>query len=151
MGREEQFRVLYRELRIEDQQRWYADRAAAYEAAHRQARRVRNCLLLMAAVAGVGAQFVSGTGRAGFGVAAALLAALATAVTAYDTLIGFQPLHKLYSDAATNLARAGLDWADGTGDLDRVEQVITTENGQWGQLVFKADSEPPVRSDHPAL
>jgi len=138
-----QFRALYRDLRIADQERFYNDRSAEYEQAHRQAIMVRNTLLVVAAVAGVAGQFTSGTGRAGLGVAAAVLAALAAAVTAFEALIGFSQLQKLYNDAALNLAEAGIDWdtaePDGEtpAEVERVEQVFRTENGQWGQLVIK--------------
>jgi SMODS and SLOG-associating 2TM effector domain 1 len=138
-----QFRGLYRELRIADQERFYNDRSAEYGQAHRQAIMVRNTLLLLAALAGVAGQFASGTGRAGLGVTAAVLAALAGAVTAFEALIGFPQLQKLYNDAALNLAHAGIDWdtpepgGELPAEVEQVEKIFRTENGQWGQLVVK--------------
>jgi hypothetical protein len=153
-NRAAQFRALYRDLRIADQARFYNNRSAEYEQAHRQAIMVRNTLLLLAAVAGVAGQFTSGTGRAGLGVAAAVLAALAGAVTAFEALIGFPQLQKLYNDAAINLAEAGIDW-DAAGpdgevqaEVERVEQIFRAENGQWGQLVVKGIARPaPAAGD----
>jgi hypothetical protein len=138
----EQFRVLYRDLRITDQRKFYEARAEEYTRAHHQGIAVRNALLTLAALAGVVGQFTAGTGRTVAGVAAAVLAALAGAVTAFDTLIGFAPLAKLYGDTAINLAAAEIDWdqarpEDIDAELTRVEEVFRTENGQWGQLVIQ--------------
>ena len=47
-----------------------------------------------------------GTARAAWAVAGALLAALAAAVTAFETLVGFPQLEKVYGDAARNLEEA---------------------------------------------
>jgi hypothetical protein len=145
--RADQFRDLYRELRITDQEGFYNGRAAEYERAHRQAITVRNALLVLAAVAGVAGQFTAGTGRAGLGVAAAILAALAGGVAAFEALIGFPQLQKLYNDAALNLAAAGIDWdaarsgRDLESELERVEKIFRTENGQWGQLVVEGNAK----------
>lgn len=146
-ARDAQFRALYRDLRIVDQQQYYTARSTEYEQAHRQAITVRNLFLIAAALVGVGAQFTSGTSRAVCGVVAALLAALAGAVTAFDALIGFPQLQKLYSDAALNLAEAGIDWDSaeaGEGEqagIECVETIMRSENGQWGQLVIKSASQ----------
>jgi hypothetical protein len=145
-GRTDQFRGLYRDLRIADQEGFYTSRAEEYERAHTQAIAVRNTLLILAALLGVAGQFFSGTGRAALGVAAAILAALAGAVAAFEALIGFPQLHKLYNDAALNLAEAGLDWDaarsgnDLQSEVERVEKIFRTENGQWGQLVVEGNA-----------
>jgi hypothetical protein len=144
--RDAEFRAFYKELRIIDQRRFYDDRRREYEQAHRQAIAVRNTLLALAALAGVAGQFAAGPGRALSGVVAAVLAALAGAVTAFEALIGFAPLTKLYDDAALNLAEAEIDWdsadpdSDLVADVERVEQIFHTENGQWGQLVRQGTS-----------
>lgn len=139
-----QFRALYRELRIADQRRFYEERQREYQRAHQQAIVIRNVFLGLAAGAGLAGQVVAGGGgRSLCGVAATVFAALAGAVTAYETLIGFASLDKLYQDAALNLKRAEVDWDDaGPGsnlaaDVERVEQIFRTENGQWGQLVVQ--------------
>lgn len=143
-GREEQFRRFYQELRIADQRDWYEQRGTEYRRASRQAISARNILLTLAAVAGVAGQFVDGTGRTAAGIAAATFAALATAVTAYESLMGFGSLAKLYQDAALSLREAEASWADGT-DIDQVEQIFRSENGQWGQLTIQSrplETEP---------
>ncbi|MFL6137532.1 MAG: SLATT domain-containing protein [Frankiaceae bacterium] len=138
------FRELYSELRIADQRTFYDGRADEYGRAHRQAVNVRNALLLLSAVAGVVGQAVSGSARAWSGVAAAILAALAGAITAYDAMMGHAQLHKLYGDTALNLQEAEIDWDAVTTEDDlvalvqRVEQIFRSENGQWGQLVLKS-------------
>jgi hypothetical protein len=68
-------------------------------------------------------------------------------VTAFEGLIGFAQLRKLYNDAALNLAEAEIDWdAAGPGgdleaEVERVEQILRSENGQWGQLVIESTSK----------
>ena len=142
-----QFRSLYRELRIADQRRYYEARNKEYAQAHNQAITVRNTFLLLAALAGAAVQLFP-EGRSALGVAAAVLAAFAGAVTAFEALIGFEQLRKLYGDAALGLAEAELDWdaAGASGDLDRdvrrIERVLRAENGQWGQLVLHRPTEP---------
>ena len=73
-SRAAQFHALYKKLRITDQLKYYDQRRREYEKAHQQAIVVRNILLVLAALAGVAGQFVTGTGRAWAGVIAALLA-----------------------------------------------------------------------------
>jgi ABC-type transport system involved in cytochrome bd biosynthesis fused ATPase/permease subunit len=147
--RQRQFHAFYGELRIGDQLRYYSARATEYRDAHRQAVVVRNALLLAAAAVGVVAQLFEGGARAGLGVGASVLAALAGAITAYETLIGFPQLEKLYSDAARNLEEADADWrevdpaADLTAQVERVEGVFRSEMGQWGQLVVRSAAPAP--------
>ncbi|QFY11296.1 SLATT domain-containing protein [Nonomuraea phyllanthi] len=152
--RQAQFRALYRDLRIGEQRGFYERRSEEYGRARHQAIVVRNVLLVLAALAGVAGQVATGTGRAFCGVAAAVLAALAGAVTAYEALIGFAQLRKLYGDAALNLRAAALDWdAAGPDDdvapqIDRIEQIFRTENGQWGQLMVQNEQvAPPVAGE----
>ncbi|MFN8082072.1 MAG: SLATT domain-containing protein [Kineosporiaceae bacterium] len=139
--RDEDFRRLYRTERIGHQLSWYRARSSEYRAAHNQAILLRNGLLWVAALCGVaGAAPVGATARTALGLSAALMAALATVVTGYDTLIDFDAVRKLYDDAAANLDQADIDWdAAGAADLpelvERVEDVLETENGRWGQLL----------------
>ena len=150
--RDHQFRQLYRRLRIEDQKRYYHSRAKEYGDAHRQVVVVRNILLFAAAVAGVVSQVVTGSARGGWAVAAAVLSSLAGALTAYEALIGFPQLTKLYSDAERNLDEAAIDWdepsAKTADEIERVECIFRSERGQWGQLVVKtATSTQPAQDD----
>jgi hypothetical protein len=143
------FHRLYLRLRIDDQLRYYQDRRTEYASAHRQAVVLRTALLFGAAAAGVVTQSTAGTARAAWAVAGALLAALAAAVTAFETLIGFPQLEKIYGDAARNLEEAKLDWQDLEPDavqpaqFDRVEDIFRSERGQWGQLVVKSAAPAP--------
>jgi len=148
-GRDEQFRKLYKDLRIDDQLDFYEKRGREYKQANQQAIVVRTVLLALAALAGLVAQLATGTGRAALGVVAALLAALAAAVTAYESLIGFTQLDKLYNDAALNLEAEGIGWMsagphDLEAELGKVEQIFSSENGQWGQLVIEGTPKEPA-------
>jgi hypothetical protein len=140
-----QFHKLYQQLRIKDQQEYYAGRRDEYRDAHRQAIFARNWLLAVAALAGIAGQFTEDNTRALISVAAAVLAALAGLVTAFEALIGFPRLGKLYDDAWINLSVAELEWreldpgADLTEKMNRVELVFRKENGQWGQLALQTD------------
>ncbi|MEV1178534.1 SLATT domain-containing protein [Nonomuraea sp. NPDC049784] len=151
--RDAQFRALYRELRIDEQRRFYEKRCEEYEQARRQAIALRNGLLILSALAGVAGQFATGAGRATCGVAAAVLAALAGALTAFEALIGFAQLRKLYGDAALNLRTAALDWdaaeseADVAAQVERIEQIFRTENGQWGQLMVQNEVASPLSAE----
>jgi hypothetical protein len=143
------FHRLYLRLRIDDQLRYYHDRRTEYASAHRQAVVLRTALLFGAAAAGVVTQSTAGTARAAWAVVGALLGALAAAVTAYEALVGFPQLEKIYGDAARNLEEAKLDWQDLDPDavpateLERVEDVFRSERGQWGQLVVKSAAPAP--------
>ena len=55
-----QFRALYRNLRLEDQYDYYAQRCAEYRSAHRRASIARNVLLLLAALPGLAARCSTG-------------------------------------------------------------------------------------------
>ena len=153
------FHRLYLRLRIDDQLHYYQERRTEYATAHRQAVVLRTALLFGAAAAGVVTQSTAGTARAAWAVAGALLAALAAAVTAFETLVGFPQLEKVYGDAARNLEEAKLDWQDVDPDtvpaaeIDRVEDVFRSERGQWGQLVVKsaAPATPPSPAAAPRL
>lgn len=151
------FHRLFLTLRIDHQLRFYGERRDEYRAAHRQVVIVRNALLVVAALCGVAGQVASGSARAAWSVAAAVLAALAAAITAYEALIGFPQLEKLYADAARNLEEARIDWeeldpeADPTAEVERVESIFSSERGQWGQLVVKsAPPVPPPAGEPPA-
>lgn len=149
-GHDTDFRRLYRELRIRDQHRYYVGRRDEYDTAHRQAVIVRNVLLMLAGVCGVAGQAVEGAARAGWSVGAAVLGGIAAAVIGYEELVGFSRLSKLYGDVARNLAEAELDWDDVgqatkvAAEMHRVEEVLRTENGQWGQLVVESAAPPPA-------
>lgn len=153
--RAEQFHGLFLALRIEEQRVYYTERSREYRKAHEQAVIVRNVLLLGAAVAGGIGPFVPDRVRAILGVVGAVLGALAAAVTAFETLIGFPQLEKIYGDAARNLEEAKLDWQDldpdtmSAAEFERVEDVFRSERGQWGQLVVKSPAQAPPPAGEP--
>jgi hypothetical protein len=150
-----QFHQLYQQLRITDQKDYYAARRDEYQAAHGQAVLARNLLLGVAALAGIAGQFTGDTGRAVISIAAAVLAALAGLLTAFEALIGFPRLAKLYDDAWINLSMAEIEWddldpaGDLTEEMHRVEQVFRKENGQWGQLALQSDTDEPEPEQSP--
>lgn len=152
--RDRDFRRLYAELRIRDQQSYLRSRVAEYGSASRQAAVIRNVLLLAAALGGCAGQFTQGSGRAIWAVTSAVLAVLAAALTAYEAFFGFAQQEKRYGDAADNLDEAALDWDEPGGDLtaevERVEGIFRSETGQWGQLsVRSADVRRPPAPDDP--
>jgi hypothetical protein len=90
---------------------------------------VPNTLLVLAALAGVAGQLVTGTDRALSGVIAALPAPVAAAVTAFEGLVVSRSCASFYNDAELNLEEAEICW-DATGpegdlaaELERVEEI----------------------------
>jgi SMODS and SLOG-associating 2TM effector domain 1 len=150
--RAKQFAELYVEDRIGDQLRFYQNRRARAERARDQAVAAKWVLATLAAMAGsVGAAVPDW--RTGLAIAAAFLAAAATAVTAYQSLYSFPRLAKIYQDAELSLS--ALSAAGFSADLapdqvvdlvGRIEAIFSQENGQWGQLIRHADAESGTRS-----
>jgi hypothetical protein len=138
-----QFAALYTEARIDDQRRFYHRRRVEAEKAHDQAIHAKWTLSTLAAIAGaVGAALPEA--RTTLAIAAAFLAAAATAMAAYQSLYAFPRLAKLYRDAELSLsALAAAREALGTdlndeqarAIVERIEKVFSQENGQWGQLI----------------
>jgi hypothetical protein len=135
------FRRCYLNLRVDDQRDWYEARTRECEKANRQAVLWRNLFLLAASIAGVAGAALPEIWRTWLGLTAAVCAALAAALAAYETLMGFGPNAKLYRDAAINLDEAGLDDDVEGPELEAqvrtVEAVFRSENGQWGQLALE--------------
>lgn len=138
-----QFAELYKEARVDDQLGFYNGRRVENEKAHDQAIRVKWTLSTLAAIAGaVGAALPEA--RTALAIAAAFLAAAATAMTAYQSLYAFPRLAKLYRDAELSLSAlaaareamgSGLSHEQARALVERIEKVFTQENGQWGQLI----------------
>lgn len=151
--RSAQFAALYAEDRIADQLGFYRRRRIEAERARDQAIHAKWALATLAAIAGsVGAAVPDW--RTGLAIAAAFLAAGATALTAYQSLYAFPRLAKLYHDAEMSLSalsEAGkelssdLTPAQARAVIDRIEKVILQENGQWGQLVQRDHGDGPAR------
>ena len=149
-GRAAQFAELYTSDRIGDQLDFYHRRREEAEKAHDQAVHAKWALSTLAAIAGaVGAALPEA--RTELAIAAAFLAAAATAFTAYQSLYAFPRLAKLYRDAEMSLSALSAAGKALSADLtsertralvDRIEKVFQQENGQWGQLIQHAASEP---------
>jgi SMODS and SLOG-associating 2TM effector domain 1 len=141
--RAEQFAELYTEARIDDQLGFYTRNRAENEKAYDQAIRVKWTLSTLAAIAGaVGAALPQA--RTALAIAAAFLAAAATAMAAYQSLYAFPRLAKLYRDAELSLSTLaaareamgrGVSLEQARAHVERIEKVFSQENGQWGQLV----------------
>ncbi len=140
------FAALYTQDRLLDQLHFYNRRRVEAEAARDQAIGAKAVLLGLSAVAGVvGAAYPDI--RSAMAIAAAFLAAMATALTAYQSLYSFPQLAKLYKDAEISLAAlrasglgAELEAGEIRARVELIETVFTQENGQWGQLA--KDSHP---------
>ena len=148
--REKQFLEVYARGRVQDQIRFYEDRRSEFTTAKRQ------LTLVSAVVFGVSSAVavLGGIGGTGAAVAAlaAVLPALATALAAYDGLYGFERHAKLYGDAERALR--GLEAPDLRRVQDpthalaeyvlKAEDVLKTEQGQWGQLAteLRAGTHP---------
>jgi hypothetical protein len=151
--RARQFARLYAEDRIAYQLDYYQRRRARAERARDQAVAAKWVLATLAAMAGsVGAAVPDW--RIGLAIAAAFLAAAATAVTAYQSFYAFPRLAKIYQDA--ELSVAALSAAGFSADrppeqvlalVGQLEAIFRQENGQWGQLIRHAAAEPGT---HPA-
>jgi hypothetical protein len=147
-----QFAALYAEDRISDQLGFYHRRREEAEKAHGQAIRAKWTLSTLAAIAGSVGAAVPGA-RVALAIAAAFLAAAATALTAYQTLYAFPRIAKLYKDAEMSLsaltaagnALAAASTREEARELvSRVEKILEQENGQWGQLI----RHPADEDDH---
>jgi hypothetical protein len=151
--REQQFVQLFAKYRLDDQARWYSGRIDEYTKAKSQIVTLTGVLLFAAGAAGVLASFDVGGVRVAWAVVASIFSALSTALTAYDTLIGFDHTTKLYEDAvaAVDVLRADVPDARTLAPDDReaqalvddfvnrVEAVFRKEGGQWGQLIASSN------------
>ena len=148
--RADQFAELYKQDRFGYQLRWYRGRREDAERSRDQAIQAKWILSTLAAIAGsVGAAVPAW--RVGLAIAAAFLAAVATALAAYQSLYAFPRLAKLYQDAENSLAalnaaevafRPGLPADETRALVERAEKVFSQENAQWGQLIQHAVGEP---------
>lgn len=148
-GRRAQFAELYKQDRIADQLGYYHRRRVEAQRAHDQAIHGKWAFSTLAAIAGsVGAALPAV--RIELAIAAAFLAAAATALTAYQSLYAFPRLAKLYRDAeislsaltaAGNALSSDLTPEDTRKLVGRIEKVFRQENSQWGQLVQHADDK----------
>jgi hypothetical protein len=140
----------YSHYRHEDQLQYYTRRVRTSERALTQ-------LGFLSAIVLVGASTsaaLAGNGVANahvWAVLAVVLPALATVLSAYGALFGFEQQAKLYGDAASALQRAkrdapDLERADDPQEalrkyVEQVEEIFRREQAQWGQ--FASEQRPP--------
>jgi hypothetical protein len=148
--RADQFAELYKQDRFGYQLRWYRGRREDAERSRDQAIQAKWILSTLAAIAGsVGAAVPAW--RVELAIAAAFLAAVATALAAYQSLYAFPRIAKLYQDAENSLAalnaaevafRPGLPADETRALVEQAEKVFSRESSQWGQLIQHAVGEP---------
>jgi hypothetical protein len=159
-ARDEQFLALYQRQRFEDQQGWYEQRRAEFEAAHSQVVTLTAGLMVLAAAAAALASANVGELKSLWSVLAVVFPSLSTALAAYNGLYAFEQQAKLYRDAANTLLRARADapalqqGLPETGYRDalkayvgQTEEIFRREQGQWGQLVSEIKPIKPPRTD----
>jgi len=132
----------YRECRLENQRAFYQDRAQEYETANTQLSWLTMILLVAAFAAGLLSIWQVGFDTATWGIVAAVCSALVAAIAGWGTLIGFQQNAKLYRGAAAALDELGRRLANPAtqpATILKVEEVLQSENGQWGRQLT-ADS-----------
>lgn len=136
---ERAFLEVYDELRVRSQLDFYRSRVEEYETADRQAGWIREWLLLAAGGVGVIAALPGGQ-AAWFGIAVAVLSALAILTTGWSQLIGFRLNSDLYAAAARGLAHLRPARPDAREDVsaeqvrtyvDDVESVLLGEVRSW--------------------
>ncbi len=154
---------MYRTCRHKDQDRFYKARHAEFERARRQAIISAGVLMFLTAMVSILAISNLFWPRWVWAVLGVIFPALSTALTAYNSLFGFEQQSKLYRDAFHALRRVEADthdlqpWADESDYLKRVEryveqveEILRKEQGQWGQMISEikpAEAFEPKHSD----
>lgn len=141
---------LYRTYRVEEQiNDFYTPRSDEYRSAYRQSLATKRVLLGLGAIAGVLASTNVGGQRVLWSVLAAVFPALSTALLAYDGLISFERLTKLYGDVVRSVIRVdeppkdNPQASDVTDYVATVEGIFLREQGQWGQLTQDIELQAP--------
>jgi hypothetical protein len=146
----QQVMALYKKYRIDDQiDGFYEPRSAEYRSAFRQSAVAKSLLLGLGAIAGALAGANVGGHRVLWSVLAAAFPALSTALVAYDGLIAFERLTKLYGDVVRSVARVekpsgpNPQAAEVSDYVATVEGIFLREQGQWGQLTRDIELQAP--------
>ncbi|HET6864541.1 MAG TPA: SLATT domain-containing protein [Solirubrobacteraceae bacterium] len=142
---------LYKKYRLDGQVRdFYTPRSEEYRSAFRQSLVSKSVLLALGAIAGALAGANVGGHRVLWSVLAATFPALSTALVAYDGLISYERLAKLYSDVVGSVGRVdrpsgpNLLAPDVTDYVATVEGIFLREQGQWGQLTRDIELQAPA-------
>ena len=104
-SRNAQLTDLYRHYRLAEQQRFYRGRARQFQKARNQSRLTAAFLLFGASMAGALGGADVADARRWWAVAAGVLSALATALTSYEAVYGFDRLSRDYERTIGSLAR----------------------------------------------
>jgi hypothetical protein len=85
--------------------------------------------------------------RALWSVLAAVFPAVSTALVAYDGLISFERLAKLYGDVVSSVRQVAKPSRENpqavTAYVATVEGIFLREQGQWGQLTQDIELQAP--------
>lgn len=139
---------LYEAYRVDDQVNdFYTPRRQEYRSAFDQSLAIKRALLLLGAIAGVLAAVNLGGHRALWSVLAAAFPAVSTALVAYDGLISFERLAKLYGDVVSSVHKVAKPARENpqavTAYVATVEGIFLREQGQWGQLTQDIELQAP--------
>jgi SMODS and SLOG-associating 2TM effector domain 1 len=148
-ARSRELLAFYVRQRIDDQLSFYRGRRDQFERATGQGLAVSATLLGFASAAGALAGTTLGLGKL-WTALAAILPAIATAVSAYIALFAFEQQSKIYGDAVQAVRTASHPLPDpdlpGAGQppdenvaelVMRVEAAMRQESAQWGQLTAR--------------
>src|SRR5436305_13227732 len=158
---DQQFLALYRKHRFEDQRAFYGSRRREFEHARGEVLwPTAVFMVLTAAVAALASANVGGL-KSLWAVLAVAFPALSTALAAYNALYAFERQAKIYGDAANALLRARADSPDLKPVMDdaafqqalrahvgQIEQILRSEQAQWGQLIGEIKPVAPPQSTH---
>lgn len=150
------FVELYAQERLEDQLGWYDGRVTEFSRARSQIGYLTAVLFTLSGLSAYLA--MADPDRHGlWSVCAVVLPVMSTVLASYEGLYSFDQQAKLYADARTALNGLTLESprpggvesdADPDTEIDvfvgKVEAVLRTEQGQWGQLVGE-EPEPPTK------
>jgi ABC-type transport system involved in cytochrome bd biosynthesis fused ATPase/permease subunit len=158
--RNEQFLALYQQYRFEDQRGWYERRRAEFEAAYSQVINLTGLLMVLTGTAAALAAADVGGLKNLWAVLAVVFPVLSTALSAYNGLYAFERQAKLYRDAANMMLRARADAPDLKPEIteagyrhalsayvNKVEGILRTEQGQWGQLISEIEPFEPSAAE----
>ena len=160
-NRHEQFLSLYQSCRHKDQDRFYKDRHAEFERARRQAIITAGVLMFLTAMVSILTTTDLFWPKWVWAVLGVFFPALSTALTAYNSTFAFEQQSKIYQDAIHALRSAetdyGLQQAANEADylkrleayVNKVEEILRKEQGQWGQLISEIKVAGPPASERP--
>ena len=141
---------LYRKYRLDGQVTdFYTPRSEEYRSASRQSLVTKSVLLALGAVAGALAGANIGGHRVLWSVLATGFPAVSTALVAWDGLISYERLAKLYSDLVSSVSLVerpsgpNLEASEVSDYVATVEGIFLREQGQWGQLTRDIDLLAP--------